>query len=84
MATRLADGLLGLDGVRLLHEVQSNEVFAVLPEPVCGRLEAAGFLFYRWYLPADEPVAAGTAPVRLVTGLDTEAGDVDALLAAAG
>ena len=84
MATRLAGGLLGLDGARLLHEVQSNEVFAVLPEPVIVRLEAAGFLFYRWYLPPDEPVTPGTAAVRLVTGLETEAADVDALLAAAG
>lgn len=83
MATRLANGLLDLDGVRLLHEVQSNEVFAVLPEPVIARLEAAGFIFYRWYLPPDVPVLPGTAPVRLVTGLDTEAADVDALLAAA-
>lgn len=83
MATRLAQGLLELDGVSLLHEVQSNEVFAVLPEPVIGRLEAAGFTFYRWYLPAGETAAPGTAPVRLVTGLDTEAADVDALLAEA-
>jgi threonine aldolase len=84
MATRLADGLLRLDGVSLLHEVQSNEIFAVLPEPVIGRLEAAGFLFYRWYLPDGAPVVPGASPVRLVTGLDTEAADVDALLAAAG
>lgn len=84
MATRLAGGLLGLEGARLLHEVQSNELFAVLPEPVIARLEAAGFLFYRWYLPPEEPVIPGTAAVRLVTGLETDAADVDALLAAAG
>ncbi len=84
MATRLAGGLLGLEGARLLHEVQSNELFAVLPEPVIARLEAAGFLFYRWYLPPEEPVTPGTAAVRLVTGLETDAADVDALLAAAG
>ena len=84
MATRLAGGLLGLEGARLLHEVQSNELFAVLPEPVIARLEAAGFLFYRWYLPPEEPVTPGTAAVRLVTGLETDAADVDALLTAAG
>lgn len=84
MATRLAGGLLGLEGARLLHEVQSNELFAVLPEPVIARLEAAGFLFYRWYLPPEEPVIPGTVAVRLVTGLETDAADVDALLAAAG
>ena len=84
MATRLANGLLHLDGVRLLHAVQSNEVFAVLPEPTIARLEAAGFVFYRWYLPAGETVTPGTATVRLVTGLDTQADDVDALLTAAG
>ncbi len=84
MATRLAGGLLGLQDARLLHEVQSNEVFAVLPEPAIARLEAAGFLFYRWYLPPHEPVTPGTAAVRLVTGLETDAADVDALLAAVG
>ncbi len=83
MATRLADGLLTMRDVRLLHEVQSNEVFAVLPEATIARLEAAGFVFYRWYLPPGEPVAPGTAAVRLVTGLDTNPADVDALLDAA-
>ncbi|WP_419727984.1 threonine aldolase family protein [Lichenicola sp.] len=83
MALRLAQGLVRIRGARLLHEVQSNEVFVVLPEPVIGRLEAAGFLFYRWYLPAGQTLEAGTASVRLVTGLDTEAADVDALLDAA-
>ncbi len=84
MATRLADGLLRLEGASLLHPVQSNEVFAVLPEPVIARLEVQGFLFYRWYLPQGLEVDPGRLPIRLVTGLDTEADDVDALLAAAG
>ncbi len=84
MATRLADGLLRLEGASLLHPVQSNEVFAVLPEPVIARLEVQGFLFYRWYLPQGLEVDPGRLPIRLVTGLDTEAADVDALLAAAG
>ena len=83
LATRLADGLGRLPGVRLLHEVQSNELFAVLPEPTIVRLEAAGFVFYRWYLPPGEPVGPGTAAVRLVTGPGTEPDDVDALLTAA-
>ncbi len=83
MATRLAGGLLAVPDARLLHEVQSNEVFAVLPEPTIARLEAAGFVFYRWYLPSGEPVVPGTAAVRLVTGPDIEVADVDALLDAA-
>ena len=84
MATRLAEGLLQLDGASLLHPVQSNEVFVSLPEPVVARLEAQGFLFYRWHLPQGLDMVAGRLPIRLVAGFDTQACDVDALLQAAG
>jgi threonine aldolase len=82
-ASRLADGLAGLDGVDLLFPVQSNEVFVVLPEPMIARLEADGFVFYRWYLPYGIGARPDAAPVRLVTALDTTDADVDAFLAAA-
>jgi len=77
-AQRLAHGLARHPGGHLPFETQSNEVFAVLPEPVVERLEQAGFLFYRWYTP---PGMNGIL-IRLVTCYETEDADVDALLAA--
>ncbi|MCQ8242131.1 threonine aldolase family protein [Rhizosaccharibacter radicis] len=83
-ATRLADGLTRLPGARLLQPVQANELFALLPEAVAARLEAAGFGFYRWYMPGMAPTPEGMVPVRMVTAWDVRPEDVDALLAAAG
>ncbi|MBE7210799.1 MAG: low specificity L-threonine aldolase [Gluconacetobacter diazotrophicus] len=83
-AARLAAGLDQVPGARLLHPVQSNEVFVSLPERIVARLEAAGFAFYRWFLPPGVSPVAGSTPIRLVCSLDTEPADVDALLAAAG
>ncbi len=76
MAARLAEGLVGLPGVELLHPVEANEVFAGLPGAVIEGLLAEGFQFYRW------PVADSLA-VRLVTAFDTRAEDIEALIAAA-
>ena len=76
MARRLADGLAALDGVRLAHPVEANEVFPILPEGVIAGLEAEGFGFYRW---GD----AQATTIRLVSAFDTKADDVDALIAAA-
>ncbi len=75
-AARLAEGLAGLPGARLLHPVEANEIFAVLPEPVIEGLFAAGFQFYRW-------AAGGENAVRLVAAFDTAPEDVEAFLAAA-
>ena len=44
MAHRLADGIAGLPGVRLLHPVEINEIFAEMPRPmieVCSRPASA-------------------------------------------
>ncbi len=76
MARRLADGLAALDGVRLAHPVEANEVFPILPEGVIAGLEAEGFGFYRWG-------GAQATTIRLVSAFDTKADDVDALIAAA-
>jgi threonine aldolase len=83
-ATRLGEGLVRAAGATLLHPVQANEVFALLPEAVVARLEAAGFGFYRWYLPNGAIVPVNHVPVRMVTAWDITADDVDGLLAAAG
>jgi threonine aldolase len=75
-AARLAEGLAGLPGARLLHPVEANEIFAVLPTAVIEGLLAEGFQFYRWGPEAE-------SAVRLVTAFDTRGKDVDAFLAAA-
>lgn len=73
-ATRLAEGLAGLDGAHLVHPVEANEVFAALPEPVIDALEGDSFGFYRM---------GGEGTIRLVASFNTSDADVDAFLAAA-
>ncbi len=73
-AARLAEGIEATPGVRLLHPVQGNELFATLSEPVLSGLLADGFLFNRWH-------EAGVVTARLVTAFDTAPKDVDAFIA---
>src|SRR6202012_959492 len=47
MAARMAQGLNGVRGVRLLQPVDANEVFLVVPERIAAGLERQGFHFYR-------------------------------------
>jgi threonine aldolase len=70
MAARLADAVSGLPGVTITHPVQSNAVFARLPEGAIAPL-LAQFQFYVW----DER----TAEVRWMCSWDTSKDDVDAL-----
>ena len=79
MATRMAEGLRQIAGVRLVHPVQANEVFVAMPEKLVAALEGAGFAFYRWPLCEVSDAVA----IRLVTSYGTRAEQVDALLAAA-
>lgn len=78
-ATTLAVGLAAIPGIRLLHPVEANEIFAALPEAVVATLEAAGFGFYRW--PA--ATAPGEVAIRLVTSFATPPDAPEALLRAA-
>ncbi|GHA00771.1 threonine aldolase family protein [Streptomyces echinoruber] len=73
MAQRLAEGVRAVGGVEILHPVQSNAVFARLPQEVSRRLQRR-FRFYFW----DE--AAGD--VRWMCSFDTTEDDVDAFVAA--
>jgi threonine aldolase len=75
MASRIGEALGYIQGVSLLHPVEANELFVLMPETVIGRLEAAGFRFYPW------ETAEGSC-IRLVTAFDTEAGHADGLIAA--
>jgi len=79
MATRLADGLRGSPGLRILYPVQANEIFLALSEPAITGLESGGFRFYRWEAPEGEKGPC----IRLVTSFDTPAESVDAFIAAA-
>lgn len=72
MAARLAEGVRTVDGVEVLHPVQSNAVFARLPHDVSERLQKS-YRFYFW----DE--AAGD--VRWMCSFDTTEADVDAFVA---
>ncbi len=75
MARRLADGLVAVEGTRLIHPVESNAVFAELPQGAVELLEQQGFGFS--HRPDDR---ADT--IRVLTAFDTRAEDVDALIAA--
>jgi threonine aldolase len=79
MAMRMAQGLKTVPGARLLHPVEANELFVVLPEETVGSLEAQGFDFYRWSV--HQPTSGVT--IRLVTCFATSSADVDEFIAAA-
>jgi threonine aldolase len=79
MAMRMAEGLKAVPRAKLLHHVDANEVFVVLPEHTVKSLETQGFDFYRWPLQAAE----SGVTIRLVTCFATSSADVDEFLAAA-
>src|SRR6185436_20359230 len=74
MAARLAQGLQRLPQVKLVHPVEANEVFVVLPQAVIAGLRAAGFQFSDW-------VDGAPGTIRLVAAFNTNPADVDALVA---
>lgn len=71
MAQRLASGLTGIPGARLLFPVEANGVFVALPDSVQQGLRERGWRFYTF-------IAAGGA--RLMCAWDTQPESVDALL----
>jgi len=76
-AARLAVGLGALPGVRLVHPVEANMIFAALPRAMRDAARAAGAAFHDW---AD---ADGPAPqARLVCSWSTTEADIAAFLAA--
>jgi threonine aldolase len=79
MAAKMALGLKAVSGARLLHPVEANELFVVLPEETVTGLEMRGFKFYRWPL----HVAESGVTIRLVTSYATPSADVDEFIAAA-
>jgi threonine aldolase len=73
MARRLADGVRAVDGVDLLHPVQANAIFALIPVAAIAPLRARGE-FHGW---PDDPRL-----VRWMCAWDTRPEDVDAFIAA--
>ncbi len=70
MAKRLADGLSTIPQVSMIHPVEGNELFPLMPESVIAGLENDGFEFYRW--PPEG--------IRVVTSFATPEEDVDAFI----
>lgn len=79
MATALAQGLAGLPGVRLVQDVQANELFVAMPDDLIDALQAEGAVFYRWI---DAPGEAQPV-VRLVTSFRTAPAEVEHFLSLA-
>jgi len=73
MARRLADGVRDVPGVRIVHPVQANGVFAVLPESAVAPLQEE-FHFYRGFQTATD--------CRWMCSWDTTEDDVDRFAAA--
>jgi len=72
MALRLADGIGNAAGVSIIHPVEANAVFAVLPAARISAL-AEKHHFYIWDAP--------TNLARLMTAWDTSPAEVDQLVA---
>jgi len=72
IAARIAVGIAGIPGVRLLAPVEVNEIFLELPGAVMDALEADGFGFYR----------RSKTLARFVCRFDATETEADALLTA--
>ena len=73
MARRLEAALRGVPGIEIAYPVQTNSVFARLPEPVIEGLHARGWKFYTQ--------VGGWEESRLMCSWDTTPEDVDAFAA---
>jgi threonine aldolase len=71
-AARIADGIAGLPGLRLVAPVEVNEIFLELPTRVMDALDQDGFQFYR----------RSATLARFVCRFDTSEAESDALVAA--
>jgi threonine aldolase len=73
MAKRMEAGISGLPGVHISYPVQTNAVFARLPETMNQELHARGWHFYT--------NVGGWDESRLMCSWDTTAEDVDSFIA---
>jgi threonine aldolase len=70
-AARIAAGIQGITGVRLVAPVEANEIFLELPDGIMDALEADGFQFYR----------RSATLARFVCRFDVTDAEADALVA---
>ena len=86
-ATRLAQGLRKIPGVRMPWPCEANEVFAILPRAIDAALRAGGAIYYPWnfrdFGSDYEPPVQDEVFARLVTSFATKPSDVDHMLAIA-
>jgi len=73
MASRLETAIRSLPGIQIAYPVQSNAVFARLPEPLVEAMHQRGWKFYTH--------VGGWAESRLMCSWDTTPQDVDAFAA---
>jgi len=74
MANTLAFQLQQLPGVRMAWPVQSNEIFAIIPQDLNKRLSAKGAVYYEWpatALAEHDRLEPDEVLIRLVTSFDT-------------
>lgn len=84
MAKRLADGFAAIPGVRLGWRQEINQVFPILPEAMFAHLTANGVRAYDWSeisLAPENALKPGETILRFVTSYQTEAREIDAVLA---
>jgi threonine aldolase len=72
MASRLEAGMAGLPGIEIPYPVQSNAVFARIPDPVVRGMHARGWKFYT--------NVGGWEEARLMCSWDTTEEDVDGFI----
>jgi threonine aldolase len=86
MAARLSEGVAALSGCRLAAPSEINEVFAIIPQAMAEKLQAAGAIFAPWpkdTAEADVAPGEGEVMIRLVASFATTDDHVDAFLTAA-
>lgn len=76
MATRLGEGLAGIDGIIMASAVEANEVFVRLPVATFKRLLTTEARFHPWPNAADAAEGHQHQTIRLVTSFATSAEDV--------
>jgi threonine aldolase len=84
-AARLEQALLSLPGVRIGWPRQANEVFAIIPDAVHERLQAAKAVYHAWspdFLPASTKPRNGETLYRFVVSFRTSQAEIEALAAA--
>jgi threonine aldolase len=81
MTNRLAARIRSSTVMRLAHEPQANEIFAILDKAEADRLRQAGAVFYDWNAPrnAEFELVGDEVLVRLVTSFASSPQDIDAL-----